>query len=77
MKTVSAPTNIQQAIEQAPIWQRQIFQHFHIPDPDYLTQCLEDPECSITMVSDGGKRDDKWLFWVVTGTTSEIFKVQR
>lgn len=70
--TISAPSNIQQAIEQAPLWQRQLLQHFHIPDPDYLTLCLENLECSITMVSDGGMSDGKGSFGVVVGTQSDI-----
>lgn len=64
------PTDIQQAIQQAPFWQRCMLQHFHIPDPQFLQQCLE-KDSTFLVLSDGGTKDGKGSFAVVAGTSSD------
>jgi hypothetical protein len=60
--------NIQTAIWLAPIWQRDILQHFRIHDIDILLQHLRQPDDKLYIVTDGGMKDNRGSFGVAIGT---------
>lgn len=67
------PTDIQDAISQAPEWLKHILQHFRIHDIDAMLNCLQQTTLPIhfLLVSDGGYKDYHGSFGVAIGTLDQ------
>lgn len=69
--------NIQHAIRQDPIWQKDLLQHFCIHDIDILFNDFQRHDDKLYIVSDGGAKDNRGSFGVSIGIhDSELVSIE-